>query len=561
MRSPLSFSLATFVLLIAAQSPTLAQTAHVPADYPTIQAALTAGATTVYVSQGVYAETPVINHDVTLLPEPPADVREPIPFPVVTGLSIVQPSSTPNVYIRGFRFLAPVKQTNSLTEGGITIIEGCRMDGGFQATGQGLQEVVKIRGCVVTGDLFVDAYYTDVSGNMVWKGALTVHSNGAGAIIRDNIVMGPAPIGIASTSGDASGEVTRNLVTGATVGYSINSASVTGNVAIDCGGAGYQLDPTHASGSFSADTALRCAGSGISAVTSTGYFDIHDNYISSAGTYGIHVGPSLFPTTLANNVVKSSGSHGIWVENGEAASGNHVLLAGGIGIATNGTADHNVVGRSSLHGIAATGVSQNTSYLNGASGYDIIGSGTHAISNNIGYGNIAYGLLYAASGSATLACNDWFGNSTGATSGVAAGATDLAVNPLFCNLPADVVTLSNASPVLAAPGCGLIGALGAGCTSPTSVAPAPGEELGLRVSPNPSRGGVDLLFSASRQVGEVEIFDVQGARRFHANVASGDQTIRWSGLDARGAPVPAGVYFARRVDGSHTQTVRFVLER
>ena len=62
---------------------------------------------------------------------------------------------------------------------GITTLEGCRLDGGFN-TGMSnpLGETIRIRNCVVQGNVFVYAYYTDVTGNMVMGGTLTVHSNG-----------------------------------------------------------------------------------------------------------------------------------------------------------------------------------------------------------------------------------------------------------------------------------------------------------------------------------------------------------------------------------------------
>jgi hypothetical protein len=83
-----------------------------------------------------------------------------------------------------------------------------------------------------------------------------------------------------------------------------------------------------------------------------------------------------------------------------------------------------------------------------------------------------------------MGCNDWFGNDSGAVHGIAPSQNDLALDPRFCDVVGDDVRLAANSPLLDAPGCGLIGALGQGCgTSATMVSLFTAERVadGIRV--------------------------------------------------------------------------------
>ncbi len=261
MRRPTCWMLTAFVLVSAAASAS-AQTVHVPGDYATIQGAINSGATLVYVGTGSYSETVTLQRTMTLLPEPTTDPRMPTPIPLVAGMSIVRNSTDdPVVYVRGLHFSGAVTQTNVSGRSGITTIEGCRLDGGFTTNGcSGPDDAIKIRSCVITGDVFVWAYFTDFSGNMVWKGRATVASNGGnGALLRDNLVIGPSTDGLLITSNDTYGLMTGNTVVGVTTGYTVMLGTASGNVAQDCGGSGFVNKPAYNSNpTFTGNIVRRC---------------------------------------------------------------------------------------------------------------------------------------------------------------------------------------------------------------------------------------------------------------------------------------------------------------
>jgi hypothetical protein len=557
------------VLLLSAAVPFLfataayAQIAHVPLDYPTIQGAINAGATTVYVSAGNYPEVLTIQRTVTLLPDPPADARNETPFPVVKGMNIFRNATDyPMVTVRGFHFTDVVTQTNTMVRWGITTLEGCKLDGGFWTYGSsGLDDAIKIRSCVITGNVYVYSYFTDFTGNMLWKGQADIHSNGGnGAIIRDNLVIGPSTAGLLSTSSDNVAEITGNMVVGVGTGISLVNGTASRNDVQDCvtgfasanaggGGGGGRM--------FLLNSTLRC-GTGIDVTQAGGGATVRANVVDSSEAVGIHIGPSAY-AIVAGNRVRWNGSHGIWSEGGNGPDSNAVLYSGGDGIRSAELVEYNVVGRSGGHGIVAPEARHNTSFSNAGSGLVMNGAAPDTIENNISYGNTRYGIAWSGTGTPLLRCNDWFGNISGATSGVSAGGTDLAVNPLFCDLPSNNIYLSSASPVLNPARCGLMGARGQGCTSPVSVTPPIEEAAPFAVHPNPARGTVEMRWARSGTPSRIQVFDVAGALRYETTVPAEVNAFHWQGADGVQRKLPGGVYFVRRASGAVTEHARLVL--
>jgi hypothetical protein len=85
-------------------------------------------------------------------------------------------------------------------------------------------------------------------------------------------------------------------------------------------------------------------------------------------------------------------------------------------------------------------------------------------------------------------------------------------------------------------------------------ASSPGVTRLAGVAPNPSRGETAIHFDLAQPGrAELEILDLRGrlvARLHAAEPGRGTHTERWDGRDARGVPVPAGMYVVRlRVDG------------
>jgi hypothetical protein len=271
------------------------------------------------------------------------------------------------------------------------------------------------------------------------------------------------------------------------------------------------------------------------------------NFIRQTGQGGIDLGPECFARALRGNVV---------------------LDAGGDGITTwFGHLEDNVVGRSQGVGVRVTGepgyVARNTIFSSGGSGFALTGHaypGDYVV-NNIAAFNSGPGLLFVGEVGPHLGCNDWFKNQGGSVVGMAPGVSDLEVNPLFCDLVSADVHLAANSPLLAAPGCGLIGALGQGCAA-TSAVEGPTATLvtRFRVWPVPARGAIAFELPASAGVTALEVFDVAGARRWQTTIEAGATRLEWDRLDETGHRVAPGVYFARlRRAGLEPVTTRIVL--
>ncbi len=558
MRLLISSVLAVALMLVVGARTALAQV-HVPGDYATIQAAINSGAPLIYVGTGTWYETLAIDHSVTLLPEPPADSRQPTPFPNVSGMNITITTTDLVVYVRGFRFTNTVTQTNS-SRAGVTTIEGCKLDGGFWTYGSsGLGVGIKIRSCVITGNVYVYSYYNEFTGNMVWKGQADIHSNGGnGALIRDNLVIGPSPAGLLSTSGDTPGSMTGNIVSGVTTGYSVVYGTVANNVAVDCGGAGFATSLTGGGyggqRTFTENSALRC-GVGFDLTAGYGGITVNANSVDSSKTYGIHEAPGV-PAIVTSNVVRHSALHGIWMEGHFGPTYNTVLFSGGNGIRSQEVADWNVVGRSLGDGIVAPAARHNTAYLNVGAGLNLNGAAPDTISHNIAYGNGTYGLVWIGTGTPQLGCNDWFGNAAGPTSGVSPGATDIAANPLFCDLPSENVSLSSSSPCASAGSCGQIGAWSVGCGA--ADAPQPSETtVRFSVYPNPANGSVEMRWPRGSAPSRIEVFDLSGALRLRTDLPPEATAFRWTNV--AGVASPGGVYFVRRTAGDVVEHARVVI--
>ena len=99
--------------------------------------------------------------------------------------------------------------------------------------------------------------------------------------------------------------------------------------------------------------------------------------------------------------------------------------------------------------------------------------------------------------------------------------------------------------------------------SVTGVGPLAGARLSLRPPmPNPSSGPVRIAFTLDRpEVVDLRVFGVDGrevARLARGAWDPGGHEVTWSGRDARGADVHAGVYFVRLAVGGGVETRRVV---
>lgn len=522
MRSPLAV-LWLAVPLSLAPLAAIAQEAHVPADYPTIQAAIDAGATPIYVADGDYHERLRIIGDVVIQPEPShfADIYSgDDAFPRVDGLENVV-TQWHTVTIRGIHFTGSVVIRASQSRSFRYRIEGCRFDSGLDIGPIGFADI-HIRHCIVFGDLRADAGATEVTACTVIGGGIHAADDGR-TTIRDCVVIGPAAAGIV-TGGSGGPRITRNDVRGTEVGILCNWGTyVSDNHVRDCSEVGIRTMD---------------AGAEYNVVEGCGVGIVAD----------FAHGPS---STLHNLVLRCTGD----------------------GIQGGDSVTDNVVGRCGGNGIVAAIASRNTSYLNRGDGLVLTGPAkltkgsvgqSKRVMNNIAYANGGYGMRWSGADTPVSGCNDWYLNASGPVSGPDTAPDDASVDPLFCDVASDSVGLRSDSPVLNAPGCGQMGARGIGCVDlPTSTidpgpVPAPtvpAVELALApIAPSPARSTATITYSlpAGMPV-RISVLDVQGRRidvPASGTEAVGRHVLRWTAP----ASVRAGVYFVRMEAGGRSFT-------
>ena len=111
------------------------------------------------------------------------------------------------------------------------------------------------------------------------------------------------------------------------------------------------------------------------------------------------------------------------------------------------------------------------------------------------------------------------------------------------------------------------GGEGCGAANPVGVNPAASVE-GIAfapVSPNPVSANAEFVFQVDRDLDvALEIFDVRGRRVVRLGEESypiGSHSLRWNLTGTGGAPMPAGVYFARFTAGETTTVRKFTVVR
>ena len=100
-------------------------------------------------------------------------------------------------------------------------------------------------------------------------------------------------------------------------------------------------------------------------------------------------------------------------------------------------------------------------------------------------------------------------------------------------------------------------------SSTAAVPPAAGPSTRLAIAPNPSRGTIDISFSAAAgEPWRLELLDLAGRRvgTLGSGVGGGVlQLRRWKARDEGGASARSGVYWVRLVTRGHTEARRLVL--
>ncbi len=182
------------------------------------------------------------------------------------------------------------------------------------------------------------------------------------------------------------------------------------------------------------------------------------------------------------------------------------------------------------------------------------------------------GIYVEAVGSQALECNDICGNTDGDYLGVIPDPTgtngNISTDPLFCDAENWDYTLFNNSPCLPANNdCGLLmGALGQGCHdgTPAEEPPLPASHALFQNHPNPFNPTTTIAFALPEAARvDLSVFDVTGRR-----VATlldddpreaGAHGVIWRGSDDAGRALAGGVYFYRLQAGDYLATKKMLL--
>jgi len=188
--------------------------------------------------------------------------------------------------------------------------------------------------------------------------------------------------------------------------------------------------------------------------------------------------------------------------------------------------------------------------------------------NIVALNHNGWGITISHGADVTLECNDFWQNGLGDylihfTGGTFIGTTDFSANPLICDPASGDLTLAEGSPCLPenTGGCGLVGALGVGCSQTVGIEETNTQPSLLRVRAIWIPGGIKLQLEGEAVEGArnatVQIFDVQG-RVVQTGVVQEAQ-YTWQGTNSSGQRVVRGVYFARVKVKTEVATTSFVL--
>lgn len=302
---------------------------------------------------------------------------------------------------------------------------------------------------------------------------------------------------------------------------------------------------------------------------------LSDNVIATGGTFMMGGGlrlesglADLDSLSVSGNAgtfgggLSFSGTADIFLANSLIENNSATVLAGGVHLDNAGTAT--IVGNT---------VAANSAPSGGAGVYLI--NTTADLSNNLvafNTGGTSVGNGVQGSNSTVIfACNDVFGNDGLQYNGLfdpTGSDGNVSLDPLFCDLTGGDYTVEAGSPVLPAQsGCGQIGALGEGCEGGTAVDDPIGatpERFSVGPNyPNPFNPKTTLRFALPAAAHTtVRVYDVSGRlvkTLVDETLAAAVHTVEWTGRDAAGREVAAGVYFYRIRSGEHEHVGQMAL--
>lgn len=509
-------------LLAATALADAARASHltVPDDVATVQGALDARVDTVLVRAGSYAESPTMVADVHLMGIPGDPAFE---QPVLAGVSLYgKRDEIGALTFHGLTFGEQVHIYDTATGSSVAFEDCSFMAGINDGSPDHPASYETLRRCRIVGDarLAAEGHCTLDSCNVA--GHLIVSHDLCALLVERSEFHGDG-------TGTAIGPPTTDL----------NSATVR-NTLIEGFSLGIAVF-TESEAVLEDDTIRDCGSGGI--LVDGGGGRLIRNRVERCG-YGVWAGSGL----VAENVVTDCGGTGILVAGDGSMNVTNNVVTG--------------CGLEGIHigGWAPAEVTNNTSAFNAGSGFvsDCVVTYTeYHFVGNIGFANGRYGIEWGLPDVTTVRCNDWFGNVQGAVQGLPPSPDDLALDPRFCDAGNGDFRLATDSPLVDAPGCGQVGALGVGCAT-ASVPPQHGFRLAA-VRPSPSTGPVTIEYELGRDAGvDIDVFDVQGRRV--ASLARGPQsagphTVVWP------ASVRGGLFLVRyRYPGGEDRR-RLVLTR
>ena len=461
-------SIATLALVAALATPLLASNAIVPDAYPTIQQAIDSSVDTVFVRQGHYAESVTLASAKVLLGTVPVPIGTSLfsdtQLPEVDGLTVSPLSdvSVSNLNIKG-------QGQFSSNQFGRIRVQNCRFEAGLTSGGT---TSFLLLNCIVFGNCTIGNMNSETSRNTIVGGTLSVDA-ASQSNVRDNVVIGPAPVGII---GNTDTWLDRNYVRGCVTGIQGHTGAdhvttpsrIALEPAISC------RHPSFRWGRCSPET-LRAVAAGTGS-TSQVISSLNDNVAEDCAQGGIVLGTGHL--ILRNTVLRSGvPAFGARISASDSRTTTSSVLTGdGITMPAAWVVAGNIVGHCTGRGIgsprapARLGLPQQHRHTPTAPPASTCTAPRAATRSPTTSPTPTPSASPGAARSAPfLGCNDWFGNASGSVTGTPVGATDVSLNPLFCDLPNDIVSLSAGSPLVSLAGCGLVGALGVGCTAAVSA--------------------------------------------------------------------------------------------
>lgn len=288
-------------------------------------------------------------------------------------------------------------------------------------------------------------------------------------------------------------------------------------------------------------------------------FELRDSRIRDCAGDGIRIeqapNPVWHPQHLAmrNSTIESNGGAGITFEGAQPTvtgclvrgNGDVGILAIPAGAAPACSLSNNTVVENQRRGIE----------IKSATRLPSLAVDHNLVTNNRGGGIAVLGAFRGA-----VAMNDVFANGGAAFSGPIPHGVNLEVDPLYCEALTGDFHVRQDSPCGVLGPFGIIGAFGIGCLPPSPVAEMVRLRSPLGLSPNPARGPVTFAWTSGAALDAIELFDVQGRRRWNAAGASlHSGAVHWNGSGIGGERLPAGIYLVRWRAGDRQGSSRLVL--